>query len=301
MLFAILAWMFWRTKARYEPGKLVGAFILFYGMFRFAVEFVREPDAQLADFAAGDRPAHGPVAVAADDPRRGLSDGDRRAGAACGSSRSPGRRASPDAASPTSCAQRIRDRRADQASRPIWPPATRIITRPAIRWARRATSPPRPKSARCSARWSARRWPIAGTAPGAPANAIYAELGPGRGTLAADALRVMRSAGFAGEVHLVETSPALARSAGASASPARTSTTASRTCPPRPLLLVANEFFDALPVRQWIGDEERRVDRRRRATSPSPPTARSAKTSPARDAAVAAHRRAISPRTAASR
>jgi phosphatidylglycerol:prolipoprotein diacylglycerol transferase len=52
VLFAILWWMFWRTKARYEPGKLVGAFIFFYGVFRFAVEFVREPDAQLAGFVA---------------------------------------------------------------------------------------------------------------------------------------------------------------------------------------------------------------------------------------------------------
>ena len=48
VLFAILAWMFWRTEARYQPGKLVGAFIFFYGLFRFAVEFVREPDAQFA-------------------------------------------------------------------------------------------------------------------------------------------------------------------------------------------------------------------------------------------------------------
>jgi phosphatidylglycerol:prolipoprotein diacylglycerol transferase len=48
VLFAILAWMFWRTQARYEPGKLVGAFLLFYGLFRFLVEFVREPDAQFA-------------------------------------------------------------------------------------------------------------------------------------------------------------------------------------------------------------------------------------------------------------
>jgi phosphatidylglycerol:prolipoprotein diacylglycerol transferase len=51
VLFAILWWMFWRTQARYEPGKLVGAFILFYGIFRFLVEFVREPDAQLVGFA----------------------------------------------------------------------------------------------------------------------------------------------------------------------------------------------------------------------------------------------------------
>ena len=46
VLFAILAFLFWKTRARYEPGKLVGAFILFYGLFRFAVEFIREPDDQ---------------------------------------------------------------------------------------------------------------------------------------------------------------------------------------------------------------------------------------------------------------
>jgi phosphatidylglycerol:prolipoprotein diacylglycerol transferase len=51
ILFAILAWMFWKTDARYQPGKLVGAFIFFYGIFRFALEFVREPDAHLVEFA----------------------------------------------------------------------------------------------------------------------------------------------------------------------------------------------------------------------------------------------------------
>lgn len=51
VLFAILAWMFWKTNARYEPGKLVGTFVFFYGIFRFLVEFVREPDAQLVGFA----------------------------------------------------------------------------------------------------------------------------------------------------------------------------------------------------------------------------------------------------------
>jgi phosphatidylglycerol:prolipoprotein diacylglycerol transferase len=50
VLFAILAFMFWKTKARYEPGKLVGAFIFFYGIFRFGLEFIREPDAQLIGF-----------------------------------------------------------------------------------------------------------------------------------------------------------------------------------------------------------------------------------------------------------
>jgi phosphatidylglycerol:prolipoprotein diacylglycerol transferase len=52
VLFAILWWMFWKTDARYQPGKLVGAFIFLYGCFRFGLEFVREPDAQLVGFAA---------------------------------------------------------------------------------------------------------------------------------------------------------------------------------------------------------------------------------------------------------
>ena len=51
VLFVILWLMFWRTQSRYEPGKLVGAFIFFYGVFRFGVEFIREPDSQLAEFA----------------------------------------------------------------------------------------------------------------------------------------------------------------------------------------------------------------------------------------------------------
>jgi len=48
LLFLVLWFFFWRTKARYEPGKLVGIFVLGYGLARFFVEFFREPDAQFA-------------------------------------------------------------------------------------------------------------------------------------------------------------------------------------------------------------------------------------------------------------
>jgi NADH dehydrogenase [ubiquinone] 1 alpha subcomplex assembly factor 7 len=95
-------------------------------------------------------------------------------------------------------------------------------------------------------------------AAGAPADAIYAELGPGRGTLAADALRVLGQAGFAGEVHLVETSPAL-RKRQRERVPGAIFHDSIEDLPARPLLLPANEFLDALPVRQWVGDEERRI------------------------------------------
>ena len=46
LLFAVLWWAFWRTKARYEPGRLVGIFLAGYGLARFFVEYFREPDAQ---------------------------------------------------------------------------------------------------------------------------------------------------------------------------------------------------------------------------------------------------------------
>ena len=93
---------------------------------------------------------------------------------------------------------------------------------------------------------------------GGPDNAVYAELGPGRGTLASDALRVLRRAGFAGGVHLLETSPAL-RAAQAKLLPEAQFHHEISTLPQVPLLLAANEFFDALPVKQWVGEEERRI------------------------------------------
>jgi SAM-dependent MidA family methyltransferase len=93
---------------------------------------------------------------------------------------------------------------------------------------------------------------------GKPGDAIYVELGPGRGTLAADALRVMRSAGLRPAVHFVETSPIL-REAQAKAVPEATWHDALSTLPNAPMMLVANEFLDALPIRQFVAGIERKV------------------------------------------
>ena len=93
---------------------------------------------------------------------------------------------------------------------------------------------------------------------GRPADTAYVELGPGRGTLAADALRVLRSAGLDPTVHFVETSPVL-REAQEAAVPGATWNDDVASLPEKPLLIVANEFLDALPVRQFVGGIERKV------------------------------------------
>ena len=93
---------------------------------------------------------------------------------------------------------------------------------------------------------------------GKPADAAYVELGPGRGTLAADVLRVLRNAGFAGDVHLVETSPTL-RQRQAETVPDATWHDSIDDLPAVPMLLAANEFFDALPIQQHVAGIERKV------------------------------------------
>jgi SAM-dependent MidA family methyltransferase len=99
--------------------------------------------------------------------------------------------------------------------------------------------------------WLADLWQRAGE----PADACYVELGPGRGTLAADGLRVMRMAGLQPPVHFVETSPVLREAQRERVSNARWHDDASTLPEDVPLLIVANEFFDALPVRQLVATE----------------------------------------------
>ncbi|MCX8476529.1 MAG: SAM-dependent methyltransferase [Sphingomonas sp.] len=95
--------------------------------------------------------------------------------------------------------------------------------------------------------WLADLWDRAGR----PASR-YVELGPGRGTLAADALRAMAKAGLEPGVDLVETSPTL-RAAQAERVPhAEWHLDLIGLPEDMPLLVVANEFFDALPIRQLV-------------------------------------------------
>jgi NADH dehydrogenase [ubiquinone] 1 alpha subcomplex assembly factor 7 len=89
---------------------------------------------------------------------------------------------------------------------------------------------------------------------GAPGGVVLAELGPGRGTLMADLLRATKGVpGFheALSVHLVEASRGLRAEQAARVSGATWHDEVG-TLPEGPLLLVANEFLDALPVRQMV-------------------------------------------------
>ncbi len=92
---------------------------------------------------------------------------------------------------------------------------------------------------------------------GAPSAFTLAEIGPGRGTLMADALRATKGvAGFhdAASVHFIETSATL-RKRQAGAVPNATWHDDISTLPAAPLYLVANEFFDALPIRQFTRND----------------------------------------------
>lgn len=95
--------------------------------------------------------------------------------------------------------------------------------------------------------WLADLWARAGKP-----DCVYVELGPGRGTLAADALRAMKAAGLEPPVHFVETSPMLADKQRARHPHATVHDGLGALPADRPLLIVANEFFDAVPVRQIV-------------------------------------------------
>lgn len=96
--------------------------------------------------------------------------------------------------------------------------------------------------------WGADLWRRAG----ALAPLAYVELGPGRGTLAADALRAMAAHRLQPQVHLVEGSPALREEQARRLPHGRFHEDIGTLPRDIPLLVVANEFFDALPVRQIL-------------------------------------------------
>ncbi|TPG57243.1 class I SAM-dependent methyltransferase [Roseomonas nepalensis] len=103
----------------------------------------------------------------------------------------------------------------------------------------------------CLGLWAAVTW----TLMGSPDPVLLAEAGPGRGTLMADALRAISAMvpdfARAARLHLVETSPLL-REAQRARLPEATWHDNVAALPDGPLILLANEFLDALPIRQFV-------------------------------------------------
>jgi SAM-dependent MidA family methyltransferase len=107
--------------------------------------------------------------------------------------------------------------------------------------------------------WCAETWARLGS----PAPIRLVELGPGRGTLMADALRACRVApdflSAIEEICLVETSPILRAKQREKLEGRGLQVNwyaAIDEIPPGPTIFIANEFFDALPVRHFIRVEE---------------------------------------------
>lgn len=115
----------------------------------------------------------------------------------------------------------------------------------------------------CLAVWVALAW----EAMGRPRPLRLVELGPGRGTLMSDLARTLGriAPGREPELHLVESSPVLRRKQEQALKDRRaTWHEAFGSVPAGPFILIANEFFDALPVQQFVRAggawRERRVD-----------------------------------------
>ncbi len=91
----------------------------------------------------------------------------------------------------------------------------------------------------------------------------FVELGPGRGTLTTDALRTASRYEFDPQLHFVETSPALRKIQREAFPQVHHHDDLSTLPDDAPLLIVANEFFDALPIHQLVrsadGWHERKV------------------------------------------
>ena len=104
--------------------------------------------------------------------------------------------------------------------------------------------------------WAITAWQKIGT----PEKCALVELGPGRGTLMMDLLRAIKAVPeFKPEIHLVETSPVLIEVQEKQLKNYNVIWHKQLPQLDIPYILIANEFFDALPFKQFVNGEERKI------------------------------------------
>ena len=249
LLFLVVQLLAWRPRRPEQRGQIGGAFLSGYALCRFAVEFFREPDAQLG-YLSG-RAHHGPNPVRADVPGRA----------------DPVRHRLPPGAGAgalTALAGLLRDLIREQGPLDIGRYMALALAHPEHGYYTSRDPLGAGGDFITAPEISQLFGELVGLAlvqfwldNGRPRPVMLVELGPGRGTLAADALRAARVAPRfleAAELHLVEASPILrARQAEVLGRHGPLGTPRSTAVPATaPLLVIANEFFDVLPLRQFV-------------------------------------------------
>ena len=252
VLFVVLA-LIWQRGGRRFQGLITGTFISGYGVSRIIVEFAREPDQQLGFLIAGTTMGQWlslpMVMIGALLIRHALRSSRRR-------------HHRTDMTTPLET--RIRAMIEKDGPMPVDKFMALCLTDPEDGYYRRADPLGAAGDFTTAPEISQMFGELVGLwlydeaiKQGVAAEAALVELGPGRGTLMKDALRCY--AGIAPEhcwdLHLVEVNPALIAAQQeqlAGCTNARPHWHEQITdLPEKPLLIIANEFFDALPIRQF--------------------------------------------------
>ena len=270
-----------RLGALKRPGLILGSFIALYGLARIVGEFFREPDPQLGFLWGGltmGMLLSVPMIIA------GAVIIVRGAGAARLRSMQvrPRRRQAVTEYSPLQ--SEIRKLIKSSGPMPVWRYMELCLTHPKYGYyvsrdplGREGDFTTAPEVSQMFGEllglWAASVW----KAMGSPPLLRLIELGPGRGTMMADALRALRVLPPLYQslsIHLVEINPVLRDKQQATLSARaqhRTGTKASTRCPKGPAIIFANEYFDVLPIHQMVKQRDRlaRADGRDRRQTAS--------------------------------
>ena len=262
LLFTILAVMI-RMGALKRPGLILGSFIAIYALARITGEFFREPDPAARIFVG--RADHGYAVVGADDHCRSHPDCDGMAPQGAGAYTEVDLRQAVTEFSPLQ--SEIKKLIRSSGPMPVWrymelclmhPEHGYYVSRDPLGREGDFTTAPEVSQmfGELLGLWTASVW----KAIGSPPMLRLVELGPGRGTMMADALRALRVLPPLYQslsIHLVEINPVLREKQRATLSGVRNITwhDSIDDVPEGPAVILANEYFDVLPIHQVVKRE----------------------------------------------